>query len=156
MNLVVWLPAMFVLGLAGIELCPAFVSACGEQRAGCHRDWRGACTSRDVHPVLLQTAVPEPDLSPRLFDEFEARSMLFQQGVLIDIATFVGLTVLYFAYDAYVSRRRLPGARTTVAHEYRTPGTVRPFVARPIQKTQKPKIMLSTRNTTRRRGHRPR
>jgi len=71
--------------------------------------------------------------------------------VLIDIATFVGLTVLYFAYDAYVNRRRLPRAWTTVAHEYRTPGTVRPFVARPIHETQKPKTMPSTRNTTRRR-----
>jgi len=79
--------------------------------------------------------------------------MLLRQGVLIDIATFVGLTVLYFAYDAYVNRRRVPGARTTVARGYRTPGMVRPFVARPIQETQKPKIMLSTRNTSPR-GHR--
>jgi uncharacterized membrane protein SpoIIM required for sporulation len=28
MNLVVWLPAMFILGLAGMTLCLAFVSAC--------------------------------------------------------------------------------------------------------------------------------
>jgi hypothetical protein len=28
MNLVVWLPAMFVLGLAGMGLCFAFVDAC--------------------------------------------------------------------------------------------------------------------------------
>jgi hypothetical protein len=28
MNLVVWLPAMFVLGLAGMAICLAFVSAC--------------------------------------------------------------------------------------------------------------------------------
>jgi hypothetical protein len=28
MNLVVWLPAMFVLGLVSMGLCLAFVSAC--------------------------------------------------------------------------------------------------------------------------------
>jgi hypothetical protein len=28
MNLIVWLPAMFLLGLAGMGLCLAFVSAC--------------------------------------------------------------------------------------------------------------------------------
>ena len=28
MNLVVWLPAMFVLGLVGMALCLAFVHAC--------------------------------------------------------------------------------------------------------------------------------
>jgi hypothetical protein len=28
MNLYVWLPAMFVLGLAGLGICLAFVSAC--------------------------------------------------------------------------------------------------------------------------------
>jgi len=28
MSLVVWLPAMFLLGLAGMALCLAFVSAC--------------------------------------------------------------------------------------------------------------------------------
>jgi hypothetical protein len=28
MNLVVWLPAMFVLGIASMALCLAFVSAC--------------------------------------------------------------------------------------------------------------------------------
>jgi hypothetical protein len=28
MNLVVWLPAMFVLGLVSIGLCIAFVTAC--------------------------------------------------------------------------------------------------------------------------------
>ena len=28
MNLVVWLPAMFLLGLAGLGLCFAFVVAC--------------------------------------------------------------------------------------------------------------------------------
>jgi len=28
MNLAVWLPAMFVLGLAGMALCLAFVGAC--------------------------------------------------------------------------------------------------------------------------------
>jgi hypothetical protein len=28
MNLVVWLPAVFLLGLAGVGLCLAFVSAC--------------------------------------------------------------------------------------------------------------------------------
>jgi uncharacterized membrane protein SpoIIM required for sporulation len=28
MNLVVWLPAMFVLGIAGMGLCYAFISAC--------------------------------------------------------------------------------------------------------------------------------
>ena len=28
MNLVIWLPAMFVLGLASLGVCLAFVSAC--------------------------------------------------------------------------------------------------------------------------------
>jgi hypothetical protein len=28
MSLMVWLPAMFLLGLAGMALCLAFVSAC--------------------------------------------------------------------------------------------------------------------------------
>jgi hypothetical protein len=28
MNLIVWLPAMFVLGLASLGVCLAFVSAC--------------------------------------------------------------------------------------------------------------------------------
>jgi len=28
MNLVIWLPAMFVLGLAGMGLCLAFLAAC--------------------------------------------------------------------------------------------------------------------------------
>jgi hypothetical protein len=28
MNLVIWLPAMFALGLAGVGLCYAFVFAC--------------------------------------------------------------------------------------------------------------------------------
>ena len=28
MSLIVWLPAMFLLGLAGMALCLAFVSAC--------------------------------------------------------------------------------------------------------------------------------
>jgi len=28
MNLVVWLPAMFVLGIVGMGLCYAFISAC--------------------------------------------------------------------------------------------------------------------------------
>jgi len=28
MNLLVWLPAMFLLGLAGMALCLAFVTAC--------------------------------------------------------------------------------------------------------------------------------
>jgi hypothetical protein len=28
MNLVIWLPAMFVLGLAALGICLAFVSAC--------------------------------------------------------------------------------------------------------------------------------
>jgi hypothetical protein len=28
MNLVIWLPAMFVLGLAAMGICLAFVSAC--------------------------------------------------------------------------------------------------------------------------------
>jgi hypothetical protein len=28
MNLVIWLPAMFVLGLGGMALCLAFLAAC--------------------------------------------------------------------------------------------------------------------------------
>ena len=28
MSLIVWLPAMFLLGLTGMDLCLAFVSAC--------------------------------------------------------------------------------------------------------------------------------
>ena len=28
MNLVVWLPALFILGLAGMALCLAFLAAC--------------------------------------------------------------------------------------------------------------------------------
>jgi hypothetical protein len=30
MSLTVWLPAMFLLGLAGMALCLAFVSACNK------------------------------------------------------------------------------------------------------------------------------
>jgi hypothetical protein len=30
MNLVVWLPAMFVLGFAGLAVCYAFIFACEE------------------------------------------------------------------------------------------------------------------------------
>jgi hypothetical protein len=62
MNLVVRLPAMFVLGLVGMAPCLAFVSAC-DLRAGCHHDWREACTSRDAHRVSLQPAVSAQNMS---------------------------------------------------------------------------------------------
>jgi hypothetical protein len=117
----------------------------------CDEDAMRRCApARDAHPVLLQPAVSEQactTFARRIRGTIHASST----GVLIDIATFVGLTVLYFAYDAYASRRSLPLARATGATNTERRSRVRPFVARTIQETHKPKIMPSTRNTTRRR-----
>ena len=54
--------------------------------------------------------------------------MLFYQSVLIDLATFAGLTILYVAYDLYVSRLQPARSRArTATREQRTPATVLRF-----------------------------
>jgi len=56
--------------------------------------------------------------------------------VLIDIATFVGLAILYVAYDVYVSRGGSARLRGHTGHEHRAHGTVLPFNARRVPRSR--------------------
>ena len=57
--------------------------------------------------------------------------MLFYQVVLIDLVTFVGLAIFYFAYDLYVTRLQPPRRRQpTATREQRIPAVVLPFQRR--------------------------
>jgi len=76
--------------------------------------------------------------------------MLFSQDMFVDLITFVGLTILYFAYDLYVNRFQPARSRPQRAtREQRTPATVLRFVAGPIRGMRHP--AFETRNTARRR-----
>jgi hypothetical protein len=75
--------------------------------------------------------------------------MLFYQGVIIDLATFAGVAILYVAYDLYVNRLQPTRSRDrTATREQRTRATVLPFVALPLRGDRK----ITRRNAARRRA----